>query len=395
LPAERIGASIDRYRASVTETSVETHTPVPFLDLAAVHAPLREILLAEIGGIIDANAFINGPQVGEFEASFAAYCGTAHCVGVASGLDALRLALIAGGLDDGDEVLVPANTFIATFEAIGQAGGLPVPVDVSEEDCNIDVAAAVAAVTERTRFIMPVHLYGQLADMRGLTELAARRGLLIIEDACQAHGAERDGLRSGTGGLAGAFSFYPGKNLGAFGDAGALVTDDQELAARVRALREHGQKAKYEHEVEGWTARLDTIQALVLLFKLPLLDGWNEERRRAAHFYTERLSDVGDLGLPSVAPGPNSPVWHLYVVRTAAPTELADFLRERGIGTGRHYPEPPHLSAAYRSLGYPEGTFPVSEALARESLSLPIFPGIGEEQLEAVVEAIEAYFARG
>lgn len=378
----------------MTETPVQTRTPVPFLDLGAIHMPLKGRLLAEIGEIIDASAFINGPQVGEFEEAFAAYCGSHDCVGVASGLDALRLALIAAGLEDGDEVLVPANTFIATFEAVGQAGGVPVPVDVTERDWNLDVAAAEAAVTERTRFIMPVHLYGQLTEMHGVMELAARRDLQVIEDACQAHGAERDGLRSGTIGLAGAFSFYPGKNLGAFGDAGALVTHDLELAARVRALREHGQKAKYEHETEGWTARLDTLQALVLLRKLPLLDGWNEERRQAAGFYSERLADMGDIGLPPVAPGSN-PVWHLYAVRTADPANLADFLRERGIGTGRHYPQPPHLSAAYRSLGYEEGAFPVSEALAHEGLSLPIFPGISQEQLEAVVEAIHAYFARG
>ena len=385
---------IDRYRASVAETSVETHTPVPFLDLGAIHAPLKDLLLAELGEIIDANAFINGPQVAKFEDAFAAYCGSRACVGVASGLDALRLTLIAAGLEDGDEVLVPANTFVATFEAVTQAGGVPVPVEASERDWNLDVAAAEAAITDRTRFIMPVHLYGQLADMRALMELADRHGLLIVEDACQAHGAERDGLRSGTIGLAGAFSFYPGKNLGAFGDAGALVTDDEELAARIRALREHGQKAKYEHEFEGWTARLDTIQALVLLRKLPLLDGWNDERRRAARFYSERLPEVGDLRLPPVPSG-SDPVWHLYVIRTEAPTELAEFLRVRGIGTGRHYPVPPHLSAAYRGLGYSVGAFPLAEALARECLSLPIFPGIAEHQLGAVVETVHAYFARG
>jgi dTDP-4-amino-4,6-dideoxygalactose transaminase len=378
----------------VAGTSVETHTAVPFLDLAAIHSPLKDALLEEIGTIIDANAFINGPQVAEFEEAFASYCGSADCVGLASGLDALRLALIAGGLCPGDEVLVPADTFIATFEAVAQAGGVPVPVEVSEQDWNLDIAAAEAAVGDRTRFVVPVHLYGQLTDMRALMDLAARRGLEVVEDACQAHGAERNGLRSGAIGLAGAFSFYPGKNLGAFGDAGALVTDDEELAARVRALREHGQKAKYEHELEGWTARLDTIQALVLLRKLPLLDEWIAQRRHAAAFYSAELDGTGDLRLPPVAPGSN-PVWHLYVVRTADPIALAEFLRERGIGTGRHYPEPPHLSAAYEHLGYSEGAFPVTEALAREALSLPIFPGITEEQLEAVVDSVRAYFERG
>ena len=374
--------------------SVETQTSVPFLDLAGAHAPMKASLLAEIGEIVDASAFINGPQVQEFERAFAAYCGTRDAVGLASGLDALRLALIARGLRPADEVLVPANTFMATFEAVSQAGGTPVPVDASERDWNLDVDQAEAAVNARTRFVVPVHLYGQLADMHSVMELSERHGLHVLEDACQAHGGERDGLRAGAIGFAGAFSFYPGKNLGAFGDAGALATDDVELAARVRALREHGQRAKYEHEFEGWTARLDTIQALVLLRKLTHLDGWNQERRAAADFYSERLAGIGDLKLPPV-PAASRPVWHLYVVRTADPLGLGDFLRERGVGTGRHYPQPPHLSQAYTALGYVEGSFPVTEALARECLSLPIFPGITEEQLEAVVGAIRSYFERG
>jgi dTDP-4-amino-4,6-dideoxygalactose transaminase len=378
----------------VTGVSAETSIAVPFLDLGLIHAPLKDEVLAEISELIDSNAYINGPQVGRFERAFADYCGSGDAVGLASGLDALRLALIAAGIEVGDEVLVPANTFLASFEAIAQAGGRPVPVDVSEEDWNLDVSLAAEAVTPRTRFVMPVHLYGQLTDMRALAELAGRRELGIVEDACQAHGAERDGLRAGTVGRAGAFSFYPGKNLGAFGDAGALVTDDNQLAAKVRALREHGQRAKYEHDYEGWTARLDTIQAIVLLRKLSLLDGWNEERRAVAHGYAERLEGVGDLRLPPVPAG-SDPVWHLYVVRTAKPAELAAHLREQGIGTGRHYPQPAHLSLAYSSLGYAEGSFPVTEALAREGLSLPIFPGMTERQIDAVADAIGAYFARG
>lgn len=378
----------------MAETSVGTRPAVPFLDLGAIHAPLKERLVAEIGDLIDANLFTNGPHVAEFEAAFAEYCGTRQAVGLASGLDALRLALIAAGIQEGDEVLVPANTFIASFEAVTQARGRPVPVDISERDWNIDVSLAEETMTERTRFVMPVHLYGQLADMRALAEVADRRGLRVLEDACQAHGADREGLRAGSVGVAGAFSFYPSKNLGAFGDAGALVTDDEGLAGRVRALREHGQRAKYEHELAGYTARLDTIQALVLLHKLPFLDGWNEERRVAARYYSERLEGVGDLRLPPVPPGSN-PVWHLYVVRTEDPAGLAEFLRERGIATGRHYPQPVHLSEAYGWLGYEEGAFPVTEALAREGLSLPVFPGMSEKQLEAVVEAIAAFFDRG
>jgi dTDP-4-amino-4,6-dideoxygalactose transaminase len=266
-------------------------------------------------------------------------------------------------------------------------------VDAGDSDLNIDVAAAEAAIGPRTRFVMPVHLYGQLADARALRELAQRRGLRIVEDACQAHGAERDGIRAGTLGVA-AFSFYPGKNLGAMGDAGALSTDDADVVARVRALREHGQTAKYHHAWEGWTARLDTIQAIVLLHKLPLLDGWNEERREAARYYLEALAGLGDLKLPPVAHGSN-PVWHLFVVRTADPSALGAFLHERGIGTGRHYPVPVHLSPAYASLGHRDGTFPVAESAARELLSLPIFPGITEQQLESVVAGVAEYFRRG
>ncbi len=366
---------------------------VPFLDLAAIHAPLKQDVLAEVSRLIDSSAFINGPQVVDFEEAFAEYCGTPFAVGLASGLDALRLGLLAAGLKPGDEVLVPAGTFVATFEAVTQAGGRPVPVDTSEADWNIDVELAADAVTPRTRFALPVHLYGQLTDMRALGELARRHDLQVVEDACQAHGADRDGLRAGTAGVAGAFSFYPGKNLGAFGDAGALVTGDESLAEDVKALREHGQRGKYQHELEGYTARLDTIQALVLRRKLPLLDGWNEKRRAAARFYNAELEGMGDLGLPPVPRGSN-PVWHLYVVRTSDPARLCEHLRDQGIATGRHYPEPPHLSPAYAGFGYSAGSFPVSEALMSEAVSLPIFPGITEEQLTAVVAAIRAYFHR-
>ena len=361
--------------------------PVPFLDLRSSHDELKTDLLDEFGKLIDSNAFTNGPAVGAFESDFAAYCRRTHCIGVASGLDALRLALIAAGVEPGDEVLVPANTFIATFEAVSQAGGTPVPVDVAATDLNMDVEAARAATTAHTRFVMPVHLYGQMADMRGLGEL----GLPIIEDACQAHGAVRDGATAGELGLAAAFSFYPGKNLGAFGDAGTLVADDDDLVARVQALREHGQRAKDDHELIGFTARLDTIQAIVLSRKLPLLDAWNNQRRSAAALYSQALDGVGDIELPPVAPN-SDPVWHLYVIRTADPQALALHLRDREIGTGFHYPEPAHLSKAYRSLGYAEGSFPVAEASAGRVLSLPMFPGITESQIEAVVDGVRAFF---
>jgi dTDP-4-amino-4,6-dideoxygalactose transaminase len=368
-------------------TDAGSTTAVPFLDLRPSHDSLKRDLVAAFADLIDTNAFTNGPAVAEFEAAFAAYCRRSACVGVASGLAALRLALIAAGLEPGDEVIVPANTFVATLEAVSQAGGVPVVVDAAPADLNIDVDAAAAAITPRTRFLMPVHLYGQLADMRRLHEL----GVPILEDACQAHGATRDGLRAGEAGLAAAFSFYPGKNLGAFGDAGALVCDDPELVEAMRALREHGQRAKYRHEKIGFTARLDTVQALVLARKLPLLDGWNDERRAAARFYLDALADVGDLELPPVPPG-SDPVWHLFVVRTSDPRALAAHLAERNIGTGFHYPEPVHLCAAYEHLGYPAGAFPVAEEAAVRALSLPIFPGIAAEQLEAVVDGVRSYF---
>jgi dTDP-4-amino-4,6-dideoxygalactose transaminase len=364
---------------------------VPFLDLGPAHRPLREQILADVAALLDSGAFTNGPQVADFERSFAVYCGRRRCVGVANGTDALKLALLAGGIAPGDEVVLPANTFVATFEAVLQAGGVPVPADVSERDYNLDPEAAAAALTEHTEFLLPVHLYGQLADLARLEPLAQRAGIRILEDACQAHGARRDGRRAGGAGWAAAFSFYPGKNLGALGDAGALVLDDPAVAAEVAALREHGQHEKYRHVSQGYTARLDTLQAAVLLRKLPLLDAWNAQRRAAAAHYRQALDGVGDLTLPPVPAG-SDPVWHLFAVRSQRRDGLAELLGERGIGVGRHYPEPAHLSQAYAGLGYRRGDFPVTEALAEELLSLPIFPGITEGQLDAVVDAVRDFF---
>lgn len=378
----------------MTTLLTDSARTVPFFDGAPMMDGLKADLLAELSELIDSGRFINGPQVAEFEASFATYCQTATCVGAASGLDALRLALIAAGLERGDEVIVPAQTFIATFEAVTQAGGVPVVADVSDSDYNIDPEAVEDAVTPRTRFVLPVHLYGQMANMRALGLLSMRHGVSLLEDACQAHGAERDGLRAGAESLAGAFSFYPAKNLGAMGDAGALVTDDIELADRVRALREHGQTEKYRHVTAGFTARMDTLQAIVLKHKLPHLDAWNDSRRVAARIYSDGLEGVGDLRLPPVPEGSN-PVWHLYVIRTGDPEGLAGFLGERGVATGRHYPEPPHLSTAYADLAFAPGSFPVAEAISKEGLSLPMYPGISEGQLTGVVQAISEFFKRG
>ena len=364
---------------------------VPFVDFGHVSGSLRGEILDAIADLVEKGTFVNGPVVEAFEGEFAAYCGADFCVGTASGLDALRLALLAAGIEPGAEVVVPAQTFIATWEAVTQAGGIPVPVDISETDYGLNAAAAEDVLGPRTRFIVPVHLYGQLADMTGVQKLAARHGLVVVEDACQAHGAVRDGHRAGSAGGAAAFSFYPSKNLGAFGDAGALVTSDEALANTVRALREHGQRRKYEHEAPGYTARLDALQAAVLTRKLPSLDDWNGSRRATAKYYRESLDGVGDLRLPPTPPG-SEPVWHLYVVRTGDPDALGKHLSEAGIGSGRHYSQPPHLAPAYAGLGLRRGAFPVAETLADEGLSLPIFPGMTEAQLAYVTAAMRNFF---
>lgn len=378
----------------MSERATRADVGVPFLDLAPIHAPLREAILTDLGQVIDSGSFVNGAAVSAFEAEFARYCGVAHCVGVANGLDALRIALLCEEFERGDEVIVPANTFIATFEAISQAGLRPVPVDVCEADYGLDCSLAEGIITSRTRAIVPVHLYGQLADMQAVEALARRHGLSVVEDAAQAHGATRDGIKAGASGAAAGFSFYPGKNLGAMGDAGALVTNSEVIAERARALREHGQRAKYVHEWEGYTARLDTMQAIVLGHKLPHLDQWNAMRVEAAAWYTSSLDGVGDLRLPNVPFG-STPVWHLYVARTERPEDLSRFLGDRGIGTGRHYPVPAHLAPAYAWLGYSEGSAPVAELIARQCISLPIFPGITEGQVRRVCAVIEEYFERG
>lgn len=364
---------------------------VPFVDFSLMHAPLKAAILDEFDALIDSGAFTNGPDVAAFEAEFGAYCRTSECVGLASGLDALRLSLQADGIGPGDEVIVPAQTFIATVEAVSQTGATPVLVEVGEDDANIDPAAAAAAVGSRTRAILAVHLYGQMADVHALADICSQRGIDLHEDAAQAHGARLDGAGPGEVGRVASFSFYAGKNLGAFGDAGAAATDDPELAARLRMLREHGQPRKYEHDHVGWTARLDTMQAIVLRHKLRALDEWNEQRRAAAALYGELLDGVGDLRLPAVREG-SEPVWHLYAARTQDPDALAAFLRERGVATGRHYPVPIHLTRAYADLPYSPGDFPVAEAWAREELSLPMFPGLSEEQVHLVADAVKAFF---
>jgi dTDP-4-amino-4,6-dideoxygalactose transaminase len=362
------------------------------VDLGPASSAVKEGVLARISETVQRGDFLNGEAVHEFERRFADFVGRRYCIGVSSGLDALRLSLLATGLSPGDGVIVPAATFAATFEAVLQAGGTPVVVDVAEEDYGLNVAETEAAAAAGPSHLLPVHLYGQMADMRALIRIAEAYGIRVVEDASQAHGASRDGLSAGSASEAAAFSFYPSKNLGAMGDAGALVTDDEGLAFQARALRVHGETRKYHHEYIGYTARLDTFQAIVLLEKLPFLDAWNRERQAAARFYTESLSELEGLRLPSTPEGSVS-VWHLYVVRLSDPDRLASFLAARGIQTGRHYPEPLHLSPAYRHLGFSPGDFPIAEALAREALSLPLYPGISETQLGAVCHAVADYFA--
>ena len=367
---------------------------VPFMDLRHVNACVAELVLADVADTIAGGAFVEGPAIARFERMYADYCGVREAVAVASGLDALRLALIALGVGAGDEVIVPAETFIATFEAVSQAGATPVVVDVTESDYTIEPDQVEARIGPRTRAVVPVHMYGQMADMRRLRAVAEGRGVHLIEDACQAHGAVRDGLRAGAAGDAAAFSFYPSKNLGAMGDAGALTTDDGEVAEAVCSLRSHGQSTKGVSVYQGYTARMDTLQAAVLGHKLPLLDRWNDDRRAAAGYYNAALRGVGDVR-PLPVPEGSDPVWYLYPLRTDSADRMQAFLSERGIGTGRHYPQPPHLSAAYASLGHGRGSFPVAEALSEQLVSLPVFPGITEAQLARVADGVKEYFRDG
>jgi dTDP-4-amino-4,6-dideoxygalactose transaminase len=358
---------------------------VPFVDLHTQFEALSPAIQQSIYEVLNTTSFIQGGHVHQFEHSFAAYVGAEHALGVGNGTDALYLALRASGIGPGDEVITAANTFIATTEAITGVGATIVLVDVDPVSYTIDPALVAAAVTPRTKAIIPVHLYGQPADMNAIMAIADRYGIVVIEDACQAHGAWYEGQRVGTIGDIGCFSCYPGKNLGAYGDAGIVVTNDDALAERLRLLANHGSMTKYYHEIEGWNSRLDTIQAAVLGVKLPYLDAWNDARRRHADRYTSLLAGTG-IQTPVVYHGDH--VWHLYVVETANRSELAMRLQERGVATGVHYPVPLHLQPAYRRLGLDAGSFPVTEAAAERILSLPMFPELTAEQIEYVACAV-------
>jgi dTDP-4-amino-4,6-dideoxygalactose transaminase len=366
---------------------------VPFLDLKAQHEPIRAELMASINEVIDWGAFAGGPFVAQFEDDFAAFCTTRHAVGVGNGTDALWLALLAYNIGPGDEVITVPNTFIATAEAISYCGAKPVFVDVDPSTLTMDPSLLEGAITPRTRAVIPVHLYGQTADMDPIMAIAAKHKLRVIEDACQAHGAEYKGRRAGSIADAGCFSFYPGKNLGALGEAGAVVTNDAALAAKMKVLRDHGQESKYHHSLIGWNARMDGIQGAVLRVKLKHLDRGNAARRQHAKIYGELLAGLDDLVLPTV-PDHNLPVFHLYVVRVGKRDRVLQALGQRGISCGVHYPKPVHLQKAYEGLGLKAGSFPVAEQSADELLSLPMFPELTPDQIKFVARELEAILPR-
>jgi dTDP-4-amino-4,6-dideoxygalactose transaminase len=366
---------------------------VPFFDLKRQYLSIKNELDAALQQVMDSCRFVLGEKVKSFEKEFASFCGTYFAIGVANGTDALRLALLACGIGKGDEVITVPNTFIATTEAISQTGAKTVFVDIDPQMYNINVSQIEEKINERTRAIFPVHLFGQPADMDPIMEIAKKYDLRVIEDSCQAHGAEYKGKKAGSIGDAGCFSFYPSKNLAAFGDGGMVVTNDEGIAQRVRMFRDHGQVRKYEHLVEGTNSRLDEMQAAILEVKLERLAEWNRSRRRNASVYDRLLQDADEVFTPLEAECAKH-VYHLYVIKTHRRDELQQWLKSKGIGTGLHYPVPLHLQKAYEDLGHKEGDFPVAEECARQTLSLPIFPELTRGEIGRVASEIKAFFAR-
>jgi dTDP-4-amino-4,6-dideoxygalactose transaminase len=358
---------------------------IPFLDLKSPHDELRLELCTAFERVLNSGWYIHGTECKQFEQEFAQYCQAEHCIGVGNGLDALHLILRGYGIGAGDEVIVPSNTYIATWLAASHAGATPVPVEPDARTYNIDPALIEAAITPRTKAIMVVHLYGQPADMDAINAIAKKHQLKVIEDAAQAHGARYKGRRVGSLGDAAGFSFYPGKNLGAIGDGGAVTTNDPVLADKVRVLGNYGSQVKYHNEVKGYNSRLDELQAAFLRAKLPVLDAWNARRQAVATQYLSQL-DATALVLPHV-PDWAEPVWHLFVVRSSQRDALQKLLGATGIGTMIHYPIPPHLQPAYAELGYAPGAFPTAEAIHREVLSLPMGPHIGMKDASKVIAA--------
>jgi dTDP-4-amino-4,6-dideoxygalactose transaminase len=366
-----------------------TNESIPLVDLKAQYAAVRPAVDRAVQSVLDSTKFIMGPEVKTFEQAFAAFCGVAQCAGVASGTAALDLVLRSLNVGTGDEVITVAHTFIATAEAISAVGAQPVFVDIHPQTYTMDPQALVAAITPATRAILPVHIYGQPADMDAIMAVGRCYGIPVVEDAAQAHAATWNGVRAGSLGDAACFSFYPGKNLGAYGDAGAVTTANVELATQVRLLRNHGRRSKYLHEVKGYGERLDTLQAAVLTAKLAFLDEWTAARRRLATRYSELLKEC-NLVLPYVTPEAD-PAWHLYVVRTPQRDSLLEHLHKHGIGAGVHYPVPLHLQPAYADLGYQRGALPVSEEVAATCLSLPLYPEMSDTQQERVVGVIQDF----
>jgi dTDP-4-amino-4,6-dideoxygalactose transaminase len=367
---------------------------IPLVDLKTQFAAHRAELLQAVTGVLESTSFILGRQVAAFEERFAAYLGSRYAVGVASGTDALHLALRAAGIQPGDEVITAVNTFFATAAAIELAGARPVFVDCDPKTYLIDTDAVRRAITPRTKALMPVHLYGQVAPMDDLAEIAEKHNLVIIEDACQAHGAAYKGRRAGTFGTAGAFSFYPGKNLGAFGDGGAVTTEDEGCYQRLLALRNYGSTVKYHHPAFGINSRLDEMQAAVLNVKLQYLEGWNEARVKAAGRYGKNLASHPAIVLPEQAPH-STHVYHLFVVQIEGDRDaIIENMAQKGIQCGIHYPLPLHLQEAYARLGYQEGDFPRAEAIAKKIISLPLFPEIADEQIDYVCECLCGFLPR-
>ncbi|GGC82984.1 DegT/DnrJ/EryC1/StrS family aminotransferase [Undibacterium terreum] len=369
-------------------------TAVPFLDIQASYRELKSEIDAAVQRVLESGWYILGGEVDTFEQDYATYCGVQHCVSVANGLDALHLALRAMDVGPGDEVIVPSNTYIATWLAVSQCGAIPVPVEPVEGTYNLDPQRIAAAITPRTKVILPVHLYGQPADLAPILALARQHGLKVLEDGAQAHGARYQGQRIGGHGDAVAWSFYPGKNLGALGDAGAVTTNDPVIADRLRVLRNYGSRVKYVNEVQGYNSRLDPIQAAALCVKLKHLDAWQARRDKVAALYNKELAANQRLVLPMVPAGIDS-AWHLYVVRSQDREGLQAALTRAGIGSLIHYPIPPHKQQAYAQAGsgsgYVAGQFPLAEVMADEVLSLPMGPHLREEQQWRVIEAIAAW----
>jgi dTDP-4-amino-4,6-dideoxygalactose transaminase len=366
---------------------------VPFLDL---HAPYRELQTefdAAYRRVMESGWFIMGAELEAFEHEFAVYCGVKHCIGVGNGLEALHLVLRAYGIGEGDEVIVPANTYIATWLGVSYAGAKPVPVEPDLRTCNLAPNLVEAAITARTKAIMPVHLYGQPADMDPIMQIAKKHNLKVIEDAAQAQGASYKGYTTGSLGDAAGFSFYPGKNLGAFGDAGAVVTNDNTLAEEVRMLRNYGSKVKYYHEAKGFNSRLDEMQAAFLRAKLNHLDEWNRRREKIAAYYLHNLADLPGLVLP-YTPDWAAPAWHIFAIQTPKREDLQQFLKSKGVGTLIHYPVPPHLSKAYAELDKPQTVFPITESIASSELSLPMGPHLSLDQVKYVVNMIRKYLSQ-